>query len=206
VTGVERMAQRRTLIELRARIENIIDIRDRTRDPEEQADCVILINLYSRWEWYLESEFDLPNLEEAVRQFSGITLPPLGVNSSSRRNKEEAELKLLCAKRAIEDWKRLEPEWHEIYADIKARIDARTAAKTKSLTPEEDIPIELKETIPADLGRFIDSLWKGEHLADSINSRTAAFRLAQGIIHNGKPLNSETLRTNTIKPSSSKKS
>jgi hypothetical protein len=147
---LERTMLQRDLVAIRGWIENVKTTIDETDDPEERADCVVLLNLYSRKKEFIESKINLPFLAEQVKQRRAVPCHAPGFHadnpwteeekqqySLAKWRLEEAEVKLACAERSIEDWTRLLPEWQETYKLIVKRIEERAEeGVTGDIVPE----------------------------------------------------------------------
>jgi hypothetical protein len=146
---LERTMLQRDLVAIRGWIENVKTTIDETDDPEERADCMVLLNLYSRKEEFIESKINLPFLAEEARQRRAVPCLAPGFHADNPWTEEEkqlycladgrleeAELKLACAERSIEDWNRLLPEWQDTYKLIKKRIDERAGGGVTADAPD----------------------------------------------------------------------
>jgi len=173
---LERVKLQRELIAVRKRLENVRERLNQTHDPEEAADCQLLIDLHQRHENDLEAEINLPGLrqeweeyqaaherhEEAAhlraqqaraKQIHPGLLPILYAHplSTGRRHAEVIEFDIRHAEAVIRDWQCRLPEWKETYEYVRANFRARGVTPPDEAHSEEvpaSPPLTVSGTLP----------------------------------------------------------
>jgi hypothetical protein len=175
--AVKRTELKRNLIVAQAHADKLKAKADGSADPEEIADSIELLRLYTLLEDYFKSLINLPFAKDSVRQMR--TLDPtlvatgdmahafqlIGESPSTGVRLQKAELELGVVEKSIGTFHRLLPWWHEIYRMTVSRIESREAPQVTA-APAEPKPEERSEPKPDHMARESDARDGNERAVD----------------------------------------